>query len=57
MKILLEDFNVKVGREDILKPTTGNENMHEISNFNGVKLYHIKKSSCQEHNVPAQQHS
>jgi hypothetical protein len=25
MKILLEDFNAKVGREEIFKPTTGNE--------------------------------
>jgi exonuclease III len=32
MKILLGDFNAKVGREDILKPTIGNESLHEISN-------------------------
>jgi hypothetical protein len=25
MKILLGDFNAKVGREDIFKPITGNE--------------------------------
>jgi hypothetical protein len=37
MKILL-DFNAKVGRKDIFKPTTGNESLHEISNDNGVKL-------------------
>jgi hypothetical protein len=36
MKILLGDFNAKVGREDIFKPTTGNESLHEISNDNGV---------------------
>jgi hypothetical protein len=24
MKILLRDFNVKVGREDVFKPTIGN---------------------------------
>jgi len=24
MKLLLRDFNIKVGREDILKPTTWN---------------------------------
>jgi hypothetical protein len=35
MKILLGDFNVKVGRENIFKPTTGNESLHEISNENG----------------------
>jgi hypothetical protein len=38
MKILLGDFNVKVGRENIFKPTIGNENLHEISNDNGVRV-------------------
>jgi exonuclease III len=37
MKILLCDFNAKVGREDIFKPTIGNESSHEISN-NGVMV-------------------
>jgi exonuclease III len=32
MKILLGDFNAKVGKEDIFKPTMGNENSREISN-------------------------
>jgi hypothetical protein len=36
MKIFLEDFNAKVGREDIFKPIIGNENLHETSNDNGV---------------------
>jgi hypothetical protein len=36
MKILLGDFNAKVGRENIFKPTIGNESLHEISNDNGV---------------------
>jgi exonuclease III len=38
MKILLGDFNVKVGREDIFKLTIGNESLHEISNDNVVGL-------------------
>jgi hypothetical protein len=38
MKILLEDFDDKVDREDIFKPTTGNESLHEISNDNGVRV-------------------
>jgi hypothetical protein len=38
MKILLGDFNTKVGKENIFKPTIGNESLHEISNDNGVKL-------------------
>jgi exonuclease III len=36
MKILLGDFNAKVDREDIFKPTIGNESLHEISNDNAV---------------------
>jgi hypothetical protein len=35
MKTLLGDFNEKVGREDIFKPTIGNESLHETSNDNG----------------------
>jgi hypothetical protein len=38
MKILLGDFNAKVGREDIFKPTIENESSHKISNNNGVRL-------------------
>jgi exonuclease III len=34
MNILLGDFDAKVGREDILKPSIGNESLHEISNDN-----------------------
>jgi len=38
MKILLGDFNAKVGREIIFKPTTGQESLHQDSNDNGVRL-------------------
>jgi hypothetical protein len=38
MKILLGDFNAEVGREDVFKPTIGNESLHEISNDNGVRV-------------------
>jgi hypothetical protein len=44
MKILLGDFNDKVGREDIFKPTIGNESLHEISNGNGVRLVNFATS-------------
>jgi endonuclease/exonuclease/phosphatase family metal-dependent hydrolase len=44
MKILLGDFNAKVGREDIFKPTIGNESLHEISNDNGVRL--VNSATC-----------
>jgi hypothetical protein len=44
MKILLVDFNAKVGIEDIFKPTIGNESLHEISNDNGVRLLNLTTS-------------
>jgi hypothetical protein len=34
--MLLADFNAKVGREDIFKPTIGNKSLHKIANDNGV---------------------
>jgi hypothetical protein len=43
MKILL-DFNAKIGREDIFKPTVENGSLHEISNDNGVKLVNFATS-------------
>jgi hypothetical protein len=44
MKILLGNFNAKVGREDIFKPTIGNESLHEIINVNGVRLVNFVTS-------------
>jgi hypothetical protein len=44
MKILLGDFNSKVGREDFFRPTIGNESFHEISNDNGVRLVNFATS-------------
>jgi hypothetical protein len=38
MKILLENFNTKVGSEDIFKPTVRNEILHKISHDSGVKV-------------------
>jgi endonuclease/exonuclease/phosphatase family metal-dependent hydrolase len=38
LKMLLEDFNSKVEREDIFKPTVGNESLHKIGNANGVRV-------------------
>jgi len=37
-KILFGDFNAKVGRESIFKPTIGQESFHQDSNDNGVIL-------------------
>jgi hypothetical protein len=31
-------FNVKLGRQDIFKPTTGNESLHQGGNDNSVKI-------------------
>jgi hypothetical protein len=44
MKILLGDFNAKVGREYIFKPTTENENSHEITNDNEVRVVNFATS-------------
>jgi hypothetical protein len=41
MKILLGDFDAKVGREDIFKLTIGNESLHKISNDNGAKVLNV----------------
>jgi hypothetical protein len=38
IKILLGDFNAELGREDIFKPTIGNERLHEICDDNGVRV-------------------
>jgi hypothetical protein len=44
MKILLGDFNAKVGRENIFKPTIENESLHEISNDSGVRVVNFVTS-------------
>jgi len=37
-KIILGDFNADFGKEDIYKPTTGNESLHNETNNNGIKM-------------------
>jgi hypothetical protein len=44
MKILLEDFNAKLGKEDILKRTIGNESLHQDGNDNGVRTVNFPTS-------------
>ena len=44
MKILLGDFNAKLGREDIFKPIIGQESLHQVSNENGVRLVYFATS-------------
>ena len=38
LKIILGDFNAKVGRENTFKPTIGNDSPHQDSNDNGVRI-------------------
>jgi hypothetical protein len=54
MKNLLGYFNAKVGREDLSKLTTGNENVHKISNDNGVRVVNVatSKNLSQKYDVP-----
>jgi hypothetical protein len=56
---LLGHFNVKVGRKDIFKSTTGNECVNEISNDNGVRVkkfatsknQSVKSTNFPHHNI------
>jgi hypothetical protein len=59
MKMLLGDFNAKVGREDIFQPTVGNESLHEINNDNRVRVVNfatfknliVKSTMFPRHNI------
>lgn len=42
---MLGDFNAKLVREDIFKPTAGNGSLLEDNNGNGSNVLHTKKSS------------
>jgi hypothetical protein len=44
IKILLGDFNAKLWREDIFKPTFGNESLNDDSNDNGVRVVNFATS-------------
>jgi len=41
MKIILGDFNAKVGRENIFKPTIENGGLHQDNNDNGVRIVNV----------------
>jgi hypothetical protein len=45
MKILLGDFNANLGRQDIFKPKTGNESLHQDNNDNGVRIVNFATSN------------
>jgi len=44
MKILLGDFNAKVGRENIFKLTIGNEGLHQDSNDDRIVNFATSKN-------------
>jgi hypothetical protein len=51
MKIVLGDFSAKVGREDIFKPTAGNEIIHEISNDIDLEEYILRQLKVSQSKV------
>jgi hypothetical protein len=59
MKILLGDFNAKLGREDVFIPTIGNENFYDINNDNGItavnsdtsKNLNVKRTNFPHHSI------
>jgi hypothetical protein len=44
IKIMLRDFNAKLGREIIFKPTIGNETLHQDSKDNNVRIVNFATS-------------
>jgi hypothetical protein len=44
LKILLGDFNTKVGKESIFKLTIGNESLHQYSKNSSVRIVHFATS-------------
>lgn len=44
VKMILGDFNAKVGKEDVLWPTIGKESLHDECNDNGLRLVELATS-------------
>jgi hypothetical protein len=44
LKILLRDFNAKVGRENIFKLIIGNESLQQDSNVNDIRMENFATS-------------
>ena len=45
MKIILGDFNTKVEKENIFKPTIGNDSLHQDSDDNCVGIVNLATSN------------
>lgn len=37
--ILLDDFSAKIGKEYSFRGVAGTQNLHEVTNYNGERLY------------------
>ena len=46
IKIILGDYNAKVGKVNIHKPTNGNEILHNETKNNGIKMIQFAVSKC-----------
>jgi hypothetical protein len=60
MKIVSADFNAKVERENIFKPTLENESIHQVRNDNDVKIINFatsKNLAVKSMMFPQQKHS
>jgi hypothetical protein len=58
MEILLGIFSAKAGKENIVKLTTVNEILHEISHDNAIRVvkFATSKELSQTYKVPKSQH-
>ena len=55
IKIILGNFNTRVGKGSIYKPTIGNESLHNETNNKGIKMIQFAISNslnkCKKYNI------